>query len=239
LYLGEVAEPRVAGFLEHHNLYGHLGVTIAGLVGLMVGGYSRIFAWLSGLTVVWISGTRGALFGMMLLIIYWWFSLPKWPRLWIAALVALLMIFGTEDRLGRFATVFDINYGTTQWRIELAQFAIAEWRKYPFAGIGINRFSTLPEAHDRFIAGHPHSLPVALLVETGLIGCVAFCLLWGFIVWRLVHIRNWKALAVLGTVFLLNLTDYSFFNTVVYIPLWVVVAWGISNGGSVSVRMTQ
>jgi hypothetical protein len=139
----------------------------------------------------------------------------------LAALLPIAL-WGTPTDWGRFSTIFDPEYGTTQYRLELSRAIIKTIPSKLWTGFGIGHLPI--EIEQRFGATHGHSLPIGIVADGGLLLFLGFLLLWGGLTFTLVSKRAWGGLMLLLTVSAMNLTDYTLFNANVYYPLWVGLA---------------
>src|SRR6266511_3060501 len=92
----------------------------------------------------------------------------------------------------------------TSGRSESAHFAVYDFvpqilHSHPLFGLGLNNFSIYYEFVTGKTNGGPHSFYVAHIVETGVVGTLAFLAFIGYVFWRVrVAIRLGKALAAAG-----------------------------------------
>jgi O-antigen ligase len=89
--------------------------------------------------------------------------------------------------------------GSTSVHFDVYSFIPDVLHLHPLFGLGLNNFSV----YYAFVTGKdnwgPHSFYVALIVETGVVGTMAFLAFLGYVFWRLrIALRIGKALAVAG-----------------------------------------
>lgn len=225
---------RAAGLVSHPNFLGHLAVMVLGLI-LFLGNRRWFLAGLlASLGLIWFSGSRGALIGLVPIVVFWLGSLGIAGRRLAFGVLGIVLVFtvwlGSHNDLGRFSTIFDPNYGTTTSRVAIWQAASSVIRDYLWTGVGVGSFPYYyslrgAEGAIENSLPHAHNLALQILSESGLLGLVGFTALLGsavFILWRS---RSWVGLVFVASLLLLNLFDYSFFNEVAYYPFWLIVGW--------------
>lgn len=156
----------------------------------------------------------------------------RWLRgaLALVALATLITLLTQPQWLGRIGADLTLDHITTLSRMEVWTVALQAFRENPLAGIGLHQFKSYylehqpPNALDP-VASHAHNLWLALLAETGILGTLAFGLLWGTIVVWLIRQRAWFTLALVALVFGINLLDAPFFSAEVYYVLWTAIGW--------------
>jgi O-Antigen ligase len=173
-----------------HRLRVPIGVLLAFLLVVELATLSR-------------SGVLGLLVGLVVL------ALPYRGRLFSRAMllpvagVALVILYEFVKRPQFFETVVrsrtQTGGGSTSVHFAVYDFIPQILRSHPLFGLGLNNFSVYYE----FVTGKtnwgPHSFYVALVVETGVVGTLAFLVFLGYVFWRLsVAIRLGKMLAAAG-----------------------------------------
>jgi O-antigen ligase len=110
-----------------------------------------------------------------------------------AAVIARLTDFAAELRLEdvRGVGINDANYAVIE-RLAHWQAALEMWRYNFWTGVGLGCYEP---AYAQFALinwpialGHAHNIYLNLLAETGLLGTLAYALLWGAVLWR-----TWRA----------------------------------------------
>ncbi len=153
------------------------------------------FLFLVMLSTLSRSGALGLLIGLLVLAIPYGRSLFSRALLVPLAGVAAVLAFVVLQRRHFFAVVVRSRL-ETGGRSESAHFQVYDFvpqvlHAHPLFGLGLNTFSVYYE----FVTGKsnwgPHSFYVALLVETGLVGTVAFAL---FLRYLFVRLRTARAL---------------------------------------------
>jgi O-antigen ligase len=126
---------------------------------------------------------------------------------------------------------------STQW-----QFAGALAQQRPLTGWGLRNFTALYETQMQLWLGHPHSLLVMMLAETGIPGALMLFALVGWVlgqaVWRFQQLRGKMAdrniLLIFLTVFLactlFSFLDITFFDVRINLSNWIVLSaiWGMT-----------
>jgi O-antigen ligase len=136
------------------------------------------FLFLVQLSTLSRSGLLGLVVGLAILAIPYRKTLTSPRLLWPLAGVAAVLLVVVASRAHYFEVLVRSRL-TTGGRSENAHFAVYDFipqilHSHPLFGLGLNTFSIYYE----FVTGKsnwgPHSFYVALLVETGLVGTVAF-----------------------------------------------------------------
>ena len=225
---------RATGFTIHPNVLGHSVVVCLSLV--IIGKKHHLIAlgFIISLIIIWFSGSRAALVGLIPLLLYWFYTLPHhWKKLLFAVLLTLSLIgvwLGISGNLGRFATLFDPSDITTVSRLGIWNVAIHTFLQNPWQGGGLGSFphyySILGNelATDLF-ASHAHNIFLHLLAESGLLGCLGFLILLLVIFLLCWSSQAWLSITLLLSILLLNLADFTFFNAAIYYPFWITIAW--------------
>ncbi|MBN1177580.1 MAG: O-antigen ligase family protein [Anaerolineae bacterium] len=110
-----------------------------------------------------------------------------------AAVVARLTDFAAGLRLEdvRGVGITPANYAVIE-RLAHWQSALAMWRARFWTGVGLGcyepAYTTFALVNWPIALGHAHNIYLNLLAETGLVGLLAYALLWGAVLWR-----TWQA----------------------------------------------
>jgi len=129
-----------------------------------------------------LSFSRGALLlGLpaALLVMGWWAGgRYRWAAL--ALVVAGALAFVPLLRLPRFASMFDLQEGSTFFRLELWRSSLALIREHPWFGVGPGNFPAayrtryvLPSAWQEFNLEHPHNVYLDHWTRLGILGVLA------------------------------------------------------------------
>lgn len=213
----------------HYGIHWHLGslgiVTLAVIATSSLGGLATIAFGLVVLLLLLERGTRGRLAAFVFVALGGLVSLSFFGS----------TIFSRLDELGSTATADQSAGGenSLDWRFRNWQALLKFWEQQPVIGWGYGSTSDLI----RPLGELPHSGPVQLLVETGVLGLVfAF----GIVVAAFVVIvRMWRAgernpaslrLTVLGTILVNSLSS----NTLGYMPMLMAfaVVWAVAQPSS-------
>ena len=162
-----------------------------------------VFLFLVQLSTLSRSGLLGLVVGLLILAVPYRRRLASRALLWpVVGLVVVLAVI-VASRLHYFEVLVKSRL-TTGGRSENAHFAVYDFipqilHSHPLFGLGLNTFSVYYE----FVTGKsnwgPHSFYVALIVETGLVGTVAFFVFLRYLFVRLRAGRAvGRALAALG-----------------------------------------
>jgi O-antigen ligase len=162
-----------------------------------------VFLFLVQLSTLSRSGLLGLVVGLLILAVPYRRRLASRALLWpVVGLVVVLAVV-VASRLHYFEVLVKSRL-TTGGRSENAHFAVYDFipqilHSHPLFGLGLNTFSVYYE----FVTGKsnwgPHSFYVALIVETGLVGTVAFFVFLRYLFVRLRAARAvGRALAALG-----------------------------------------
>jgi len=132
--------------------------------------------------------SRGGFLGLLCAAGY---SVLKSPKRWLAIALALilgggLIVVAGSSYWDEMSTITDTSEATADLRLELWEIATKEFLAYPLTGVGggnyhwrMSEFQS-PEQmakFDRILAAEVHSTYFQLLAETGLAGCVVFCVI--------------------------------------------------------------
>ncbi len=149
------------------------------------------------------SGILGLVVGVLVLVFPYRTRLLSRAMLLPVAGVGLVILYEFLRKPQFFETVFrsriQTGGGSTSVHFAVYDFIPQILHSHPLFGLGLNNFSVYYE----FVTGKtnwgPHSFYVALVVETGVVGTLAFLAFLGYVFWRLrVAIRVGKALAAAG-----------------------------------------
>ena len=149
------------------------------------------------------SGILGVIVGVIVLLFPYRHKLFSRAILLPVSGVALVLLVEFLRRPAFLETVFrsrtQTGGGSTSAHFLVYDFVPQILHSHPLFGLGLNNFSV----YYAFVTGKdnwgPHSFYVALIVETGIVGTIAFLALLGYVFWRLrLAIRIGKALAALG-----------------------------------------
>jgi hypothetical protein len=149
------------------------------------------------------SGILGLIVGMLVLALPYRSRLLSREMLLPVAGVALVTLYELLKRPHFFETVLRSRTQTggasTSSHFAVYDFIPQILHLHPLFGLGLNNFSVYYE----FVTGKtnwgPHSFYVALIVESGVVGTLAFFAFLGYVFWRLrAAIRLGKALAAAG-----------------------------------------
>jgi hypothetical protein len=149
------------------------------------------------------SGLLGVIVGVLVLLLPYGTKLLSRKMLLPLAGVGLVLLVEFVRRPQFFETVFRSRVSTSGGSAS-AHFAVYDFvpqilHSHPLFGLGLNNFSV----YYAFVTGKdnwgPHSFYVALIVETGVVGALAFLAFLGYVFWRLrIALRVGKALAQAG-----------------------------------------
>ena len=161
------------------------------------------FLFLVQLSTLSRSGLLGLAVGLVILAVPYRRKVASRALLWPLAGVAAVLVAVVASRAHYFEVLVRSRL-TTGGRSESAHFAVYDFvpqvlHSHPLFGLGLNTFSVYYE----FVTGKsnwgPHSFYVALIVETGLVGTVAFLAFLRYLFVRLRAARAvGRALAALG-----------------------------------------
>ena len=159
----------------------------------------------------------------------------------IVALVLLGMALVPLLRVPRFASLLDLEEGSSFFRLELWRSSLAMIRDSPVLGVGPGNFLdayrmryVLPSAWQEFNLGHPHNIGLDYLLRTGPLGLLAgIGMQMGF--WRMLRARRMDWVVTLGLAGSMaaslahGLVDNSLFFPDLAVSFFAVLA--ISQGG--------
>ncbi|MEY2983956.1 MAG: hypothetical protein RLZZ568_573 [Cyanobacteriota bacterium] len=182
-------------------------------IGLLIGViYAVYLSW------YWLVGLAGVITGMVL-----WAAFGPMGKAPLRQIVPRAVWGRLSDELYPDRSLTALR--STQW-----QFASQMFTDRPLTGWGLRNFTPLYEQAMNVWLGHPHSLPLMLLAETGLVGTALMLGLVGWILWRAVRLlitlaqfsqsprRQGQFLLLMsylvgfGALCLYNLTDVTLFD---------------------------
>jgi hypothetical protein len=222
-----LAPARVMGHDPNPNHFGHAGLAMALLIVLLAGFRTGVWAAVVGGLMVFLSGSRTALVGWVLLVA--WFGVGFARRLTVfhLALVALVGAILLGSQMHRFAELA-LNL-TDQNRWVIYSTLWQAFVSHPWYGMGIGSIPAYfllnrpPETLEIHIS-HAHNLYIQLLAEMGLLGLLGFALVLAKVVQLFWKTRAWQAVLALGIVLSMNLFDNTLFYAGVYYSVWLMVA---------------
>lgn len=225
-----MGEARATGLTPQPNILGHGMVVIAGLTwavgGNRLGGLAILLAGFG----VWASGSRAALWGLLLLLLVWCWGLGRlrWPALGLLAFMGILLLM-EPGILGRLSQAFTVDTNA-QARLQFWEVAWMLAREHPLNGIGFGNFNqyfqlNMPSGAIEFAPGHSHNLFLHLLTEGGLFALSGVIILLTGVARLAWKAQNRAVLTLLGSVLVLNIVDFTFFVAWSYYPLMMAVAW--------------
>lgn len=196
---------RVRGpFGSPNNLALYLGHTLPILLAVTVFGHSRARRVAAGLLAALVFAglaltfSKGALLlaapAALLTLGFVAGGRWRWVALGLLAIggLALLPLFGTE----RFAGLFDLQGGTSFFRLQLWRGSWNMVREHPWLGVGLDNFLyayrtryALPTAWQELNLSHPHNVVLDLWTRLGFLGLVVGVWLFAAGFWQ-----GWSAL---------------------------------------------
>jgi putative inorganic carbon (HCO3(-)) transporter len=109
-----------------------------------------------------------------------WRTGGRTRRLALALVVVGALALIPLLRLPRFASMFDLQQGSTFFRLELWRSSLALIREHPWFGVGPGNFQAayrtryvLPSAWQEFNLEHPHNVYLDHWIRLGLLGLLA------------------------------------------------------------------
>lgn len=226
---------RVVGLTDQPNFLGHLAVVSVAvliLLGGWVWGFTGLF--LAGV-ITFLTGSRAALLGSVGLLIFWFTKIPtRYKLALIGATFVLGVLLFQPWQGGRLTDIGNLNYFTTQARLQTWEVARAAIPENPWFGIGLDNFRYLylnhrPEGAVEAEITHAHNLFLQLLVGSGIVGLSGFLLLLGWIILRLIRWHQWQVIMVIFIIIIINLVDYTWFTAGIYSALWLAIAFGFQS----------
>ena len=240
---------RARGFFSSYmTLAGVLSLTLlVGLPRLLLDTTSRPWlglAWLASLGGLAATYTRGAWLGFVSGILALWPLIQR--RRWLLAagllLLGVAVLAGPHHLRERALTMTDLDDVTFKERTYMWRSGIAMWREHPWFGVGPGgvkreyRHYALPEAV-RQRTGHVHNTPLQILVETGLVGLLAWLWLWAAFYTEAVRlVRRLPAaatreralvagsLAAVSGFLVAGLSEHNFGDSEVVMLAWTIMA---------------
>jgi hypothetical protein len=224
---------RPSGLTPQPNLLGHTSVMLAGLVWLLGGSrWGGAALAVSGL-LIWVTGSRAAFWGWLLLLGIWWWGLGRWRWSMLGVLVGGAFLLAWQPEwLGRLSQATTLD-SSAQSRLVIWQVAIRAFLEYPWTGVGFGNFPVYYQIHRphgalEAITGHAHNLWLHLVAEGGGLALLGFLLWLGGLLGWLIRLQAGRVLALVAVVLVLGLFDFSFFFAGVYYTLLLALGVCIS-----------
>lgn len=107
---------------------------------------------------------------------------PRWS-LALVSILALALVLAPPSYRARALSSFDPHHPSNLERTYMWQAGLAMFRDHPLTGVGLEDLRVVydrykpPQARER--AGHLHSVPIQIVASMGLVGLVAWILLYG------------------------------------------------------------
>ncbi|MBI3292316.1 MAG: O-antigen ligase family protein [Elusimicrobia bacterium] len=171
-----------------------------------------------GLTVLLLVATRSVAAWIGVLGGLFFLTTKQGPKKW--GLICLMVIGG--------CLVFKASQPQVLDRLVWWQAAIALWKNHPLIGAGLGSTEILlPQLQMAgLFSQYPHSLPLQLAAEIGLLGVGAF----GLVVYRFFkHSSSLSSRLAVGGLLITNCFDYSFLLPGISLPFWFLLgdAYGV------------
>ncbi|MBP2656383.1 MAG: hypothetical protein H6Q73_3952 [Firmicutes bacterium] len=171
-----------------------------------------------------LTGTRGAWLAVGITFIAYAMMKIKYNKkigavLCLIFLLLVVSLLHVDQVRSRVDTLFDPQFVSNSERVLIWESAVAMWRDYPITGVGLSSFKAqevkyISPLHKEVTAQHAHNNFLNFLAVTGVIGLIAYVVLFTCIIYQLIRYRkNPLAIAVLISTcnLLLNgLVDYTF-----------------------------
>ncbi|MBP2654170.1 MAG: polymerase [Firmicutes bacterium] len=189
------------------------------------------------------NGTRGAWIAIAVTFIVYGLLNLKRDFKAIAGILAVLMIFGVlfasnNQIKERFNSIADMSNQSNSERVLMWRSAWNMFLDHPITGVGAGNYPKqyqtryiLPEAKER-MQGHPHNNFLNTMAETGIVGCLAFVYMFGYILVYFFRRRGgdneggiMAMAAFLVTVSLLvqGMTEYNYGDSAVIRMYWFII----------------
>jgi hypothetical protein len=225
---------RAYGGFPHPNIFGGwLAAVLAFLPFLViraktkVGMIAYVFASVIFATALVFTFSRGAWIAALAgfaaaLILAWKRSGEVLQRQAVALLGIMTMVMAGLWIFTQFDHVsarFTPEYRLERWSLETRSKAIADgiaaWRIRPVAGwgagaslVGVSEVRKSDERWSSIAPEPPHAVPLVILVETGVLGAIAFVALLIAILHHLIVQKRWDALPLLAAGSVIAITDH-------------------------------
>nr|WP_223299808.1 O-antigen ligase family protein [Meiothermus taiwanensis] len=206
---------------------------LAGLVWLLGGSrWGGAALAVSGL-LIWVTGSRAAFWGWLLLLVVWWWGLGRWRWSMLGVLVGGAFLLAWQPEwLGRLSQATTLD-SSAQSRLVIWQVAMRAFLEYPWTGVGFGNFPVYYQIHRpqgalEAITGHAHNLWLHLVAEGGGLALLGFLLWLGGLLGWLIRLQAGRVLALVAVVLVLGLFDFSFFFAGVYYTLLLALGVCIS-----------
>jgi len=235
---------RPSGLTPQPNLLGHSAVVLAGLVWLLGGARWGAAALGVAGALIWVTGSRGAFWAWIVLLLVWWWGLGR-RHWWV--LGPLFLGFGLliwqPEWFGRLGQATTLDFGA-QSRLVIWQVAWKAFLEHPWGGVGFGNFPVYylinrPVAALEHSTGHAHNLWLHLLAEGGVLALLGFLLWFLGLMGLMLRRRVWKGGALLLLSLVLGLFDYTFFFAGVYYPLLLAIGHTIAMSSKTSLAASS
>lgn len=185
------------------------------------------------------NGTRGAWIAVAVTILLLsFFYLKRSPKVALAIVIAFVLFSAIAINLpqvnDRLQTIIS-SHGSNTERVLMWKSAWHMFTDHWLLGVGPNNYGELyrnqyilPEAKERD-QGHAHNNYLHIMAEIGIVGFMAFCLMFGYILYKKYRDASngqlWGTAVMLVTVSLLiqGVTEYNFGNSAVMRLYWFIL----------------
>lgn len=192
LYLAKGAgwPARAQGPVDNYMTFGgQLLLCVSLAAGVLILEPARRWRWaavcaaLAGSAALATTFTRSAWIGLTFsLATLLGLARPRWLPV-LAAAIAIAIALAPASYRARALSAFDPHHPGNLERTYMWQGGLAMFRDHPITGVGLQDLQPIyerykpPQAAER--AGHMHSVPVQIAASMGLVGLIAFVLLYG------------------------------------------------------------
>jgi hypothetical protein len=220
------------GYIPEKNQIAHGAImTSAFLTTTAPGFVSALGIVFAGATAL-VLGARGALLVLVVVAVYALMKhqlLSSWRNLRMAGAILICVVAALIWTVRPSQEAVQSGFARVGiWRIAIE----SAWERPQgngpgqFAKIYVQKRSS--DAFDALVS-HPHNLILGVLFEFGWFGLIGFLLLWIALLGSCIKARAWPALMVIGSAFLLNIFDYTWFTAGVTVPLWLAIGTFLSD----------
>jgi O-Antigen ligase len=220
------------GYAPEKNQIAHGAIMVSALLTATAPGFVSALGVVFAGAIALVLGARGALLVLVVVVVFALMQhqfLSSRRNLRMAGVILICVVAALIWTVRPSPEALQSGFARVDiWRIAIE----SAWERPQghgpgqFANTYVQKRSS--DAFDALVS-HPHNLILGLLFEFGWLGLIGFLLLWIALIGSCIKARAWPVLMVVGSAFLLNIFDYTWFTAGVTVPLWLAIGTFISD----------